>query len=90
MAFTDQGRRALPRTNAAARGRAWKRGEDRGAVSEGANLMALQTWEERAEGRIDECRIAWRPRWRTWIAWILAAAWWALMLRDAVGIVRGF
>ena len=52
--------------------------------------MALQTWEERAEGRIDECRIAWRPRWRTWIAWILAAAWWALMLRDAVGIVRGF
>lgn len=47
--------------------------------------MALQTWEERAESRIE------RPaRWRTWIAWILAAAWWALMLRDAVGIVRGF
>lgn len=46
--------------------------------------MALQTWEERAESRIE------RPaRWRAWIAWI-PAAWWALMLRDAVGIVKRF
>jgi hypothetical protein len=52
--------------------------------------MALQTWGEHEERREAAARTSGFWILNSLLTWLLAAAWWALMLRDVVTIAKGW